>query len=228
MIRLADKGFSGLWLIGLWERSDASRAIKVKNGNPEAAASAYALKDIESQTNWAVNQLLIHFGRGQPNRVSAWLQTWCQITWVWTAIGWWSIQIGSCNFPTLRTPDIASTDQMCLAMPEIYLEDGYWDQTDAAVVFKCVNHTHGSTRYVYHGNDGTQMPWNDTAQLDYLKPVVREAVIQTIPEVARTFRSTDAMTLARKHIARLCIHLGHGGAIPSQRKTACLRRSSTV
>ncbi len=36
----------------------------------------------------------------------------------------------------------------------------------------------GDTRYIYHGNDGTTMPWNDTAQLNYLLPVVREAIIQ--------------------------------------------------
>ena len=39
----------------------------------------------------------------------------------------------------------------------------------------------GEVRYLYHGNDGTNMPWNDTAQLDYLKPEVREAVIQPHP-----------------------------------------------
>jgi len=42
--RLARWGINGLWLIGLWERSTASRTIKQWMGNPEAAASAYALK----------------------------------------------------------------------------------------------------------------------------------------------------------------------------------------
>ena len=41
--RLARWGFSGLWLIGLWERSQASRTIKQLRGNPEAVASAYSL-----------------------------------------------------------------------------------------------------------------------------------------------------------------------------------------
>ena len=57
-------------------------------------------------------------------------------------------------------------------------------------------------RYIYHGNDGTSMPWNDTAQLNYLIPEVREAVIQTILHVARKFpiiRFDAAMTLAKKH-----------------------------
>ncbi|MBQ5399604.1 MAG: alpha-amylase, partial [Treponema sp.] len=48
---LRDEGFTGLWLIGLWERSYASRRIKQINGNPEAAASAYSLYDYEIAGN---------------------------------------------------------------------------------------------------------------------------------------------------------------------------------
>ncbi|MCL2880960.1 MAG: alpha-amylase, partial [Treponema sp.] len=44
---LARRGFTGLWLIGLWERSAASRTIKQWTGNPEAAASAYSLYDYD-------------------------------------------------------------------------------------------------------------------------------------------------------------------------------------
>jgi len=44
---LAEGGFTGLWLIGLWERSRASRRIKHLRGNPDAVASAYALYDYE-------------------------------------------------------------------------------------------------------------------------------------------------------------------------------------
>ena len=51
----------------------------------------------------------------------------------------------------------------------VYLEDHYYNHTDAAVVFKRVDHWSGDTRFIYHGNDGTSMPWNDTAQLDYSK-----------------------------------------------------------
>ena len=41
---LKERGFNGLWLIGLWERSEASKKIKNLCGNPEAEASAYSLK----------------------------------------------------------------------------------------------------------------------------------------------------------------------------------------
>ena len=42
---LSGWGFSALWLIGLWERSKASKTIKQWCGNPEAVASAYSLYD---------------------------------------------------------------------------------------------------------------------------------------------------------------------------------------
>ncbi|MFY9397844.1 MAG: alpha-amylase family glycosyl hydrolase, partial [Desulfomonilia bacterium] len=43
--QLARWGITGLWLIGIWERSPASRRIKQLTGNPEAAASAYSIYD---------------------------------------------------------------------------------------------------------------------------------------------------------------------------------------
>src|SRR5262249_41380798 len=42
---LARWGFTGLWLIGLWERSPASQRIKQLCGNPDAVPSAYSLYD---------------------------------------------------------------------------------------------------------------------------------------------------------------------------------------
>jgi len=87
-------------------------------------------------------------------------------------------------------------------------------------VFKRVDRETGSARYIYHGNDGTSFPWDDTAQLDYLKPEVREAVIQTILHVAHKFpiiRFDAAMTLA-KSISIDCGSLNRGPAalIPSR------------
>src|SRR4030043_1435779 len=45
--KLAEGGFTGLWLIGLWERSSASKRIKQLRGNPDAVASAYSLLDYQ-------------------------------------------------------------------------------------------------------------------------------------------------------------------------------------
>ena len=105
-------------------------------------------------------------------------------------------------------------------MISLQIEDHYFTNSDAAVVFKRTDNWSGQVNYIYHGNDGTSMPWNDTAQLNYLKPEVREAVIQTILSVARKFpviRFDAAMTLAKKHYQRLWFpEPGTGGAIPSR------------
>ena len=42
---LARRGITGLWLIGLWQRSRASEKIKRWRGNQDAVASAYSLDD---------------------------------------------------------------------------------------------------------------------------------------------------------------------------------------
>ena len=87
------------------------------------------------------------------------------------------------------------------------------------MVFKLYDHRDGRERYLYHGNDGTSTPWNDTAQLNYLLPEVREAAIQTILHVARNFpiiRFDAAMTLAKRHYQRLWFpQPGHAG-VPSR------------
>ncbi|MCX8010916.1 MAG: alpha-amylase family glycosyl hydrolase, partial [Ignavibacteria bacterium] len=43
--QISNWGFTGLWLIGVWDRSSASQKIKRIMGNPEAAPSAYSLYD---------------------------------------------------------------------------------------------------------------------------------------------------------------------------------------
>ena len=96
-------------------------------------------------------------------------------------------------------------------------------------MFKRVDYHREIHVFIYHGNDGTCMPWNDTAQLNYLNPEVREAVIQTIIAVARKFpiiRFDAAMTLAKKHFQRLWFpEPGTGGAIPSRSEHSLSRAS---
>ncbi len=86
----------------------------------------------------------------------------------------------------------------------------------------CEHHDHdtGRRRYIYHGNDGTHMPWNDTAQLNFLLPQVRQAMSDLIISIARRFsmiRFDAAMTLARKHFRRLWFPPPGGSAgVPSR------------
>jgi uridine kinase len=107
---------------------------------------------------------------------------------------------------------------------EITLEDHYWDDSEAAVVFRRRDRATTEERFIYHGNDGTFLPWNDTAQLDFLRADVREAVMEVILEVARRapiLRFDAAMVLAKRHIRRLWYpEPGKGGAISSRAEHA--------
>ena len=133
----------------------------------------------------------------------------------------WFLHRWESPFPaySFNGPDLSTDSRV-----EIKIDDRYYDQSDAAVAFRLRHHSDGSTRYVYHGNDGTSFAWNDTAQLDYSKAEVREHVIQTILHVARLFpiiRFDAAMVLAKRHVQRLWFPLpGAGGSIPSRAENA--------
>ncbi|MCP4642281.1 MAG: alpha-amylase [bacterium] len=220
--RLARWGFNGVWLIGVWERSDASRRIKEMTGNPEAAASAYSLFDYRVAAELGGEEALanlrdrarkrgIHLASDMvPNHVglfSKWVVEHPQ----------WFVQLDHPPYPgySFTGENLSHDDRVAL-----FIEDGYWDRQDAAVVFKRIDRESGETRYIYHGNDGTSMPWNDTAQLNYLNPDVREAVLDTILHVARLFpiiRFDAAMTLTKRHYQRLWFPKpGDAGAVPSR------------
>ena len=219
---LARWGFTGLWLIGLWERSSASRKIKQLCGNPEAVSSAYSLYDYVIAADLGGTEAYQNlkdraWERGirlasdmVPNHVGIYSK------WVVEHPDWF-VSLSRSPFPaySFNGPDLSEDGRV-----GIFIEDHYYDRSDAAVVFKRVDRWTGDEKYIYHGNDGTSMPWNDTAQLNYLNPEVREAVIQTILHVARQFpviRFDAAMTLAKKHFQRLWFpEPGTGGAIPTR------------
>ena len=219
---LARWGFTGLWLIGVWERSPASQTIKQLCGNPEAVPSAYSLYDY---------QIAADLG-GEPAcqnlRERAWkrgirLSSDMVPNHVGIHSRWsiehpdWFVSLDYSPYPwyDFAGPDLSHDERVGL-----FIENHYYSRTDAAVVFKRVDRWTGSEQYIYHGNDGTSMPWNDTAQLNYLIPDVREAVIQTILHVARQFpviRFDAAMPLTKRHYQRLWFpEPGTGGAIPTR------------
>lgn len=220
--QLARWGFTGLWFIGLWERSPASRRIKQIMGNPEAVASAYSVFDYSIANDLGGEAGLLNlreraWRRGirlasdmVPNHMAI------DSRWVIEHPDWF-VGLDHSPFPSYS---FNGQDLSWDSRVGIFLEDHYYNRSDAAVVFKRVDRWTGSERYIYHGNDGTSFPWNDTAQLNYMQAQVREAVIQTILHVARQFpviRFDAAMTLAKKHYERLWFpEPGTGGAIPSR------------
>jgi glycosidase len=220
--RLSRWGFTGLWLIGVWERSVASKTIKQMMGNTEAESSAYSLYDYVIAADLGGEEAYLNlreraWRRGirlasdmVPNHMGIYSR------WVVEHPGWFM----QSEYPPFPVYQFTGNDLSWDSRVGIQIEDGYWSHRDAAVVFKRFDRWTGAVTYIYHGNDGTSMPWNDTAQLNFLLPEVREAVIQTILHVARKFsiiRFDAAMTLAKRHFQRLWYPKpGDGGAIPSR------------
>jgi glycosidase len=224
--RLASWGVTGLWLIGLWQRSVASERIKRMRGNQDAVASAYSLDDyriaddLGGETAYAdlrdrawVRGIRLASDM-VPNHMGI------DSRWVIEHPEWF-LSLPEPPYPayTYSGPDLSPDERV-----GVVLEDHYWNDSDAAVTFKRFDRWGGEDRYIYHGNDGTSFPWNDTAQLDFLKPEVREQVIRTILDVARRFpviRFDAAMVLAKRHIQRLWWPLpGAGDGIPSRAEHA--------
>ncbi|MCI0478413.1 MAG: alpha-amylase, partial [Anaerolineales bacterium] len=180
--RLARHGFSGLWLIGVWQRSPASKRIKELCGALNAEASAYSVYEYRVADDLGGDAALENlkaraWQRGVrlasdmvPNHMGI------DSRWVSEHPDWF-VASGYAPFPSYSfTGENLSRDPRV----GIFLEDHYFNRSDAAVVFKRVDFATGDTKYIYHGNDGTSFPWNDTAQLNFLQAQVREAVIQMI------------------------------------------------
>lgn len=226
---LARWNFTAIWLIGVWERSRASQKIKQATGNPEAASSAYSLFDYVVASELG----------GEPAfhnlKYRAWVRgiriasdmvpnhTGIFSKWIIENPDYF-IQSSRPPFPNYTFTGMDLSDDPNIS---IRIEDKYFSRSDAAVVFQRVDNRTGEVRYIYHGNDGTNMPWNDTAQLNLLKPEVRESLIQMIMHVARQFsiiRFDAAMTLTKKHYHRLWFpQPGTGGDIPSRADFAMTR-----
>jgi hypothetical protein len=172
---LASRGLNSLWLIGVWERSRASKTIKQLCGNTDAVASAYSLfdyaiaEDLGGEAAYVnLRDRAYHFGIRLasdmvPNHMGI------DSPWVVEHPEWF-ISRPESPFPaySFNGPDLSHDGRV-----EIKIEDHYFEQSDASVVFRRRDRQSGETRYIYHGNDGTSFPWNDTAQLDYLNPAVR-------------------------------------------------------
>jgi len=219
---LAERGFTGLWFIGVWQRSYASKKIKNLSGNNDVIASAYSLADYRIASELGGEEAMIEL-QHRAGRFG--IRIACDMVpnhmgldsdWVVDHPEWF-LQLPQQPYPaySFQGQDLSGRNEV-----EVHIEDHYYEKTDAAVVYKLHDKRDDRIRYIYHGNDGTGIPWNDTAQLNYLLPEVREAVIENIVRIARQFpiiRFDAAMTLAKKHIHRLWFpEPGSGGDIATR------------
>ena len=129
-------------------------------GDEEAVASAYSLED------YRIADALGGEAAYEDLRARAWnygirLSTdmvpnhmGIDSRWVMEHPDWF-LSLGHSPYPaySFNGPDLSDDSRV-----GIFIEDHYWDRSDAAVVFKRVDRETGDERFVYHGNDGTSMP----------------------------------------------------------------------
>jgi hypothetical protein len=206
--RLKSYGITGLWLVGVWQRSPASKKIKHLYGFDQLIASAYSILDYKIAEDLGGESALEKL-KTRAQKKGIYLA--CDMVPNHTAIDSpWLIKhpdwyINSKSKPVdswmFESPDLSPDSSVI-----IRLENGYYSQTGAAEAFLYEIKKTNRPLYIYHGNDGTSMPWNDTAQLDYLNPRTRTAMKNRIIEVAKIFsivRMDAAMTLLKQHFKRL-------------------------
>ena len=136
--QLARWGFTGLWFIGIWERSRASQHIKQMMGNPDAVASAYSLMDYQIAEDLggdaAFQNLRQRAWRRGIRLASDMVPNHMAIDsrWMMEHPDWF-VQLDYSPFPsyTFGGPDWSSDSRV-----GIFVEDHYFNHSDAAVVFK--------------------------------------------------------------------------------------------
>jgi hypothetical protein len=136
--RLAAFGVNALWLIGVWERSAASRVIKQAAGQPDAAASAYAVHDYviahELGGEEAWRALSERAGARGLRLASDMVPNHMGIDSRWMIEhSEWFLSRPDAPYPaySFHGPELSGDPRI-----SIRIEDHYWDRSDAAVVFQ--------------------------------------------------------------------------------------------
>jgi hypothetical protein len=166
---LGAQGITGLWLIGLWQRSHASAEIKHMAGDHDAVASAYSLDDYRIADDLGGEDALQDLGKRAmrhgirlasdmvPNHMgldSRWV--------IEHPERFLSLPVSPIPGYRFNGPDISRDDGV-----SIRIEDGYWDRTDVRSSSTC-RPRRRETLYLPRQRRH-ELPWNDTAQLDCLR-----------------------------------------------------------
>jgi hypothetical protein len=148
--RLAKWGINGLWFIGIWERSPASKRIKQIRGKLDAEASAYSVFDYQIAADLggeaAYQELRDRAWQRGIRLASDMVPNHMGIDSKWVVEHPHRfISLDYSPFPsyTFNGPNLSWDERV-----GVYLEDHYYDSTDAAVVFKRVDHHTGDSRFI--------------------------------------------------------------------------------
>src|SRR5512139_2006005 len=147
---LRDRGFTGLLLIGLCERSGASQRMKQRMGDADAVASAYSLHSYDIADDlggWSALENLRWRAWQRGIRLSADMvpnHMGIDSKWVIEHPDWF-LSLPYSPYPsyTFNSEDLSDDGRA-----GVILEDHYYNHTDASVVFKRYDRSSGETSYI--------------------------------------------------------------------------------
>jgi hypothetical protein len=170
---LKDLGIDLVWLMGVWERSPASRQIC--RGIPDLVEEARSiLEDFEILdlvgSPYAIHRYTPDPALGTPGELLALKKT---------------LEREGLLLILDFVPNHTATDHPWIdERPEYYV---HLRKTRGGICeegsFPAVNSPQGSV-CIAHGKDPYFPPWTDTAQLDYSEPLAVQAILKTIAEIA--------------------------------------------
>ncbi len=170
--RLRDMGFDLVWLMGVWEKSQAGRKIF------QESQELYSVYE-SALPGWTPEDVI-----GSPYSISAYapdpsVGSWEDLDQARAQLAERGIGLILDFVPNHLGPDHPWVQQH----PEFFIQgNAQAYQEDPEAYFEATD-TSGQTRYIAKGRDPYFAPWKDTVQLNYFNPATRAAMIQTLQTI---------------------------------------------
>ncbi|MGD9851582.1 MAG: alpha-amylase family glycosyl hydrolase [Nitrospirales bacterium] len=169
---LQAKGFDGVWLMGIWERSPRSRQI------------ARAYPDLQKEYAQALPDWQPADVVGSPYSIRAYrpdpeLASWEQLEEVKEKLHDRGMKLILDFVPNHTALD----HEWVVHHPEYYIQGASTEAMNYPSEFFSVETSEG-IRYLAHGKDPHSSPWTDTAQLNFFHPHTRQALLHELQNMA--------------------------------------------
>ena len=170
---LEAKGFDGVWLMGIWQRSQASRSI--------AAADPQLRQEYDrTLPDWEPSDVV-----GSPYAIRAyqpdsWLATWKDLDEVLAKLHHRGMKLILDFVPNHTALD----HEWVNSHPDYYIQGTAKDYEISPSTFFPI-HFQQQTRYLAHGKDPYFPAWTDTVQLNYFNEATRSALLQELQKIAQ-------------------------------------------
>ncbi|RMH37324.1 MAG: alpha-amylase [Nitrospirae bacterium] len=191
--KLADQGFDGIWLMGIWERSPRGREIALHD---PALRSAYS----QALPDWRPSDVV-----GSPYAVHAYRPDPALGSWDELASTRAMLHERGLRLILDFVPNHTALDhEWVTAHPDWYIQGTAAQYARSPFSYFPIT-VDGTTFYLAHGKDPYFPAWTDTAQLNYFHPETRAAVLrelQTLAEYADGLRCDMAMLVLNEIFAR--------------------------